>query len=118
MVYDAVRQTSGPDDLDVLAIRNNLAVVLQDQGKTAEAEAEYRAILAARGGLPGADRPEVQAAARNNLAAILHDQGRLTEAEAEYRAIVEARRQARGPSTPRCWPPATTWPASCRPRAG
>jgi eukaryotic-like serine/threonine-protein kinase len=100
VVYDAVRQTSGPDDLDVLAIRNNLAVVLQDQGKTAEAEAEYRAILAARGGLPGADRPEVQAAARNNLAAILHDQGRLTEAEAEYRAIVEARRQARGPEHP------------------
>ena len=43
VVYDAVRQTSGPDDLDVLAIRNNLAVVLQDQGKTAEAE----------GGVPG-----------------------------------------------------------------
>ncbi len=93
---DAVRQTAGPDDPEVLAIRNNLAVVLQDQGKTAEAEAEYRAILAAWAGRPGAGRPEVQAA-RNNLAAILSEQGKLTEAEAEYRAIMEARRQALGP---------------------
>lgn len=99
VVYDAVQQTSGPDDPDVLAIRNNLAVVLHDQGKLAEAEAEYRAILAARPGLRGAGRPEVQAA-RNNLAAILHDQGRLAEAEAEYRAVMEARRQSRGPGHP------------------
>lgn len=99
VVYDAVRQTAGPDDPEVLAIRNNLAVVLQSQGKAAEAEAEYRAILAASAGWPAAARPEVQAA-RNNLAAILYEQGKLAEAEAEYRAIMEARRQALGPEHP------------------
>lgn len=99
VVYDAVLQIADPDDPDVLAIRNNLAVVLQDQGKLAQAEAEYRAILAAKPGPPSADRPEVQAA-RSNLAAILYTQGKLTEAGAEYRAIMEAHRRALGPEHP------------------
>jgi len=87
-VYEAVRQTSGAADPEALAVRNNLGVILQARGKPAEAEAEYRAILAVSG--PGAV-PAGARAARRNLAVILYDQGRLTEAEAEYRAILETR---------------------------
>jgi tetratricopeptide (TPR) repeat protein len=94
-VYEAVRQTSGAADPEALAVRNNLGVILQTRGKPAEAEAEYRAILAASG--PGAV-PAGARAARRNLAVILYDQGRLTEAEAEYRAILETRGEDRDPA--------------------
>jgi eukaryotic-like serine/threonine-protein kinase len=96
---DAVGQIAGPDDADILAVRNNLAAILQAQGKLGEAEAQYREILRADTAAPGADRPEILAV-RNNFAAALHAQGKLGEAEAEYRAILRARTELLGADHP------------------
>lgn len=83
--YAAVSREAGADAPVVLAIRNNLAIMLQVRRRLAEAEAEYRAILAeaVAGQL---DVLQVQ----SNLAAVLHEQYRLPEAEAEYRAVFAA----------------------------
>jgi tetratricopeptide (TPR) repeat protein len=83
--YAAVSRDSGVDAPVVLAIRNNLAIMLQVRHRLAEAEAEYRAILAEA--MTGSlDLLQV----RSNLAAVLNAQYRLSEAEAEYRAIFAA----------------------------
>jgi hypothetical protein len=83
--YAAVSQEATADIPVVLAIRNNLAIMLQVRRRLAEAEAEYRAILAdPRAGL--LDLLQV----RSNLAAVLQEQYRLPEAEAEYRAVFAA----------------------------
>jgi hypothetical protein len=59
--------------------------MLQVQHKFAEAEAEYRAILAE----PRTGQGDLLQV-RSNLAAVLQEQYRLPEAEAEYRAIFAA----------------------------
>jgi Tetratricopeptide repeat len=83
--YAAVSREAGVDAPAVLAIRNNLAIMLQVRRRLPEAEAEYRAILAEA--MAGQlDLLQVQ----SNLAAVLHEQYRLPEAEAEYRAIFAA----------------------------
>ena len=93
-----VGQTADPDDSDTLAVRSNLAAILQAQGKLEEAEAQYREILAAHTAASGVDLLAV----RNNFAAALHAQGRPAEAEAEYREILRARTGLRlAPTTPR-----------------
>jgi tetratricopeptide (TPR) repeat protein len=83
--YEAVSHEADVDVPTVLAIRNNLAIMLQVQHKFAEAEAEYRAILAE----PRTGQGDLLQV-RSNLAAVLQEQYRLPEAEAEYRAIFAA----------------------------
>ena len=60
---------------------SNLGVLLDDQGRQEEAEAEYRAAIAAD--------PQY-AMAHSNLGVLLDDQGRQEEAQAEYRVAIAA----------------------------
>ncbi len=98
-VVDTIGKRSGPNDPDILAVRNNLAAILHAQGRLGEAEAEYRAILQARTEPFSPERPEFLAV-RSNLAAALHVQGRLGEAEAEYLAILKTLTELLGPDHP------------------
>ena len=83
--YEAISRAASVDAPVVLAIRNNLAIMLQVRHKLAEAEAEYRAILA-EAEVGQLDLLQVQ----SNLAAALQEQYRLPEADTEYRAIFAA----------------------------
>ena len=73
------------------ALRNLLGILLAENHRFAEAEAEYRAALALYEKLakenPSAYEPNV-AATRNNLGNLLKNTNRMTEAEAEYRAAL------------------------------
>jgi tetratricopeptide (TPR) repeat protein len=83
--YDAVSREAAVDAPVVMAIRNNLAIVLQVQRRLAEAEDAYRAILDE----PTAGQLDLLQV-RSNLAAVLHEQYRLPEAETEYHAVFAA----------------------------
>jgi tetratricopeptide (TPR) repeat protein len=90
-VYEMNQQLPdlGPDHPDTLVVRGWLASVLRERGRLAEAEAEYRFLVAADIRLHGPDHP-VTLVARGWLAALLREQGRLADAEVEYRALVAA----------------------------
>jgi hypothetical protein len=90
------RQRLGADHLDTLEAVNELAGLLQDQGKLAEAEALFRQNLEARHRVQGPDHPDMLTA-ENNLATLLRDQGKLVEAEALFHHNLEARRRVLGP---------------------
>ena len=51
------RRAKGEEDADVLSLRNNLASALYSQGKSAEAEAEYRAVIKLQEKVLGAEHP-------------------------------------------------------------
>jgi tetratricopeptide (TPR) repeat protein len=79
--------------------RNNVAINLEEQGRYAEAEAEYRAALSLWEKALGPDHPDV-AGLRNNVALVLQRQGRLDEAQAELEAALAIRRTALGADHP------------------
>jgi eukaryotic-like serine/threonine-protein kinase len=83
----AISAAADPDASEVLAVRNNLAIILQAQDRQTEAENEYRAILAGSADR-SADRLDLLRV-RNNLATVLQLQGRLADAAAEYRAVFD-----------------------------
>ena len=89
----------GPDHLDTLASRSNLALVLGDLGRLDEAQAENRAVLETMTRVLGPDHPDTLAS-RSNLALVLGDLGRLDEAQAENRAVLETRTRVLGPDHP------------------
>jgi Tfp pilus assembly protein PilF len=70
----------------------NLAVVLQDQGKFAQAEHLQRQALQMRCKLLGEGHPAV-ATSLNHLATVLQHQGKLAEAEQLYRQALEMQRR-------------------------
>jgi tetratricopeptide (TPR) repeat protein len=92
---EAVSQLA-PDDPAVLALRNSYAYVIDDLGRFAEAEAEYRTVLAARIRSLGAKHP-LTLTTWNHLAYALSQQRRFSEAETEYRQVLKARSQLLGP---------------------
>jgi tetratricopeptide (TPR) repeat protein len=77
-------QALGEAHPDTALSYNNLAVVLADKGKLAEAEAMNRKALAIRLQALGEAHPDT-ALSYNNLAVVLRGQGRLAEAEAMNR---------------------------------
>src|SRR5205807_581456 len=81
----------GPEHPDTLFTRNNLAGVLDDQGKYAEAEAQDRELIKIEERVMGPEHPDTLWS-RNNLAVALNDQSKYGEAEAEE----FARRAAEG----------------------
>jgi serine/threonine-protein kinase len=87
------------DPLRMLVWRDCLASVLHAQGKTEEAEAEHRRVLAVSAKMLGPDHPSV-VASRNNLATVLQTLGRYEEAEAENRRVLALREAALGPEHP------------------
>jgi serine/threonine-protein kinase len=90
---------SGPDDIAVIALRNNLAIELHHLGRFAEAEAEHRAILEIREAQLGPEHPEV-ASTHHNLAATLNAEARPEEAITHYREALRIWEQALGTDHP------------------
>jgi serine/threonine protein kinase len=89
----------GPEHPDTLTAINELAVVLEAQGKPGEAEPLLRQVLEARRRTQGPGHPHTLMA-MGNLAVVLHDQGKLDEAEPLDRQLMEARRRTQGPEHP------------------
>jgi tetratricopeptide (TPR) repeat protein/predicted Ser/Thr protein kinase len=79
--------------------RNNLAIILNDQGKYEEAEAEHRIVLELRERTLGPDHPLI-AQTRSNLGLVLKAQGKYAEAEVENRRALELRQRVLGPEHP------------------
>jgi tetratricopeptide (TPR) repeat protein len=81
--------------------RQNLADVLIAQGKYAEAEAQYRVLLAKKpeSELPSDTEP-MGLGNRNALACALYAQAKYAEAEAEYRAVLATFQGVLGPEHP------------------
>jgi serine/threonine protein kinase/Tfp pilus assembly protein PilF len=88
-----------PDHPETLVAQNALALVLQDEGKLAEAEVLVRECLSGQRRVRGPDHPETLAVL-NNLAALLSDEGKLAEAETLYRQNFDAFLRVRGPEHP------------------
>jgi tetratricopeptide (TPR) repeat protein len=72
---------------------NSLALLLEAQGKLAEAEPLYRRALEGREQQLGAHHPSTLTSV-NNLAMLLRTQGKLAEAELLYRRYASSREMA------------------------
>ena len=71
----------GADHTDALMAKMNLATLLKNQGKTAEAEALYQEVIAGYTEKLGADHTDTLRV-KGNLATLLDEQGKTAEAEA------------------------------------
>jgi class 3 adenylate cyclase/tetratricopeptide (TPR) repeat protein len=94
-----LQQAFGPEHPKTLTGHNMLANALQKQGKSAEAEAKHRDVLAVRARVLGPEHPDTLKS-RQNLAISLIDQGQHTEAEAEHRAVLGIFQRLRRPEDP------------------
>ncbi|CUS13684.1 unnamed protein product, partial [Tuber aestivum] len=79
-----------------LTSTNNLAGVLQNQGKYEESEMIYRRTLEKRERIRGPDHPNTLTSA-NNLALVLKHQGKYTESEIILRRTLDGYQKALGP---------------------
>jgi len=70
-------------------------MVLNDEGKYADAEAEDRAVLKLEEKVLGPEHPNTLTS-RNNLAMVLYAEGKYANAEAEDRAVVKLREKVLG----------------------
>ena len=93
----------GPEHPDTATSLNNLAEVLREQGRYAEAEPLYRRAITIFEKALGPEHPDTTSSL-NNLALLLKQEGRYVEAEPLYRRALAIREKAlRGRSirTPR-----------------
>ena len=86
---DATREVLGAQHPDTLTSMNNLASVLYNQGKLAEAEGLLWEVLKAAREVLGARHPDTMAS-MNNLANVLSAQGKLADAERLHRETLKA----------------------------
>jgi CHAT domain-containing protein len=89
----------GEDHEDSLALENNLAAMLQAEGRYREAEPHFAHVLAVRSRTLAADDPRTLGA-RNNLAEALQGEGRYRRAEALLRTNHAAWVRQRGEGDP------------------
>src|SRR5262249_37292621 len=87
----------GPEDPRVAASLSNLGELHRRQGKTTDAEGEFRRALALVEKPRGPDDPQV-ARVLNNLGALLATQGKLADAEALFRRALTIREKAAEPN--------------------
>jgi tetratricopeptide (TPR) repeat protein len=93
------RKLLGNAHADVAMTLQNLAGVLQSEGKLAEAETLSREAMAMRRKLLGSEHPDL-AASLNSLASVLQDLGKLPEAEALFREALAMRAKLLGSEDP------------------
>ena len=89
----------GPDHLDTLVSRNNLAIAYRAAGRFDEAITLDEQTLAARGRVLGPDHPDTLTS-RNNLALGYRDAGRFDEAITLDEQVLAARGRVLGPDHP------------------
>lgn len=87
-VLTARRRAAGDEHVDTAKAHNDLAIVLEELGRQAEAEGHYRAAVGVLSSAPehAADLRRTQ----GNLALVLHSRGRLGEAEELLRGVIAA----------------------------
>src|SRR3954471_19247787 len=96
---ELARQAFGPRHPNMLASMNNLASVLDSQGRYGEAEPLYRETLQLRREVLGPRHPDTLTS-MNNLAGVLDHQGRYREGEPLFRETLQLRREVLGPRHP------------------
>jgi eukaryotic-like serine/threonine-protein kinase len=97
---DALASEFGPRDFDALTAASTWAQTAKALGKTAEAEAELRKILAATEGATSAqDGATARAVASDVLSAMLEARGDLEAAEPPQREAVRLMKALRGPES-------------------
>src|SRR5690606_36454832 len=89
-VLDGYLRAFGAEHQRTASARNNLALILKEQGHLEEAEALHREALAVNRRLLSGDDPEI-AVNINMLASLLMEQGHLHEADSLYRESLEMR---------------------------
>ncbi|MDR3525853.1 MAG: tetratricopeptide repeat protein [Rhizomicrobium sp.] len=82
-----------------LEVTNNLAVVLEDEGRFAAAEASYQSVYAALAGAGLADSDDALSVL-NNIAAVMADRGHFAEAERLFRTVWLQRQKHQGKDHP------------------
>jgi hypothetical protein len=87
------------DAIEWADVQHMIAVVLDDDGKSAEAEAILKRVVAVRNRAQGAEHPDTLGS-RNNLAVALHSEGKYVEAETEYRAVLPLMERVLGAEHP------------------
>jgi serine/threonine protein kinase/tetratricopeptide (TPR) repeat protein len=96
----SLRQQLLPEDHDDIATSmNNLACVLRDQGRLAEADSMCRDALTRRRRQLGEEHPAT-VTSLDNMASILSAQGRLAEAETGFQKALNMRRKRFGEEHP------------------
>mmetsp|Transcript_16084 Transcript_16084/g.45155 ORF Transcript_16084/g.45155 Transcript_16084/m.45155 type:complete len:735 (+) Transcript_16084:44-2248(+) len=98
MAFDMLA-TLSDEEWGTSSLINNLATLLKEQGRFAEAESLYRDALAARREHKGSKHPKTLLA-MSNLALLLQEQGNFNEAEALFRENFEARLETLGENDP------------------
>ena len=87
------------DPLEWAEQQCNIAYVLGEQGKYAEAETEFRTVIKLVEKVLGTEHPETLSV-RSELAAMLGDQGKYAEAESEDRTVIKLQEKVLGPEHP------------------
>ncbi|OCX82919.1 hypothetical protein A6M27_18270, partial [Acidithiobacillus thiooxidans] len=98
-VLEIREKVLGPEHPGTAASVNNLALMLQVQGKWTEAEPLCRRAMEIQEKVLGPEHPET-ATSLNNLASLIQNQGKLAEAEPLCRRALEIRGKALGPEHP------------------
>jgi tetratricopeptide (TPR) repeat protein len=94
-----LQQALGDDHPPTLYSMNNLAIVLRQQGRYAEAETLHRQTLELKKKALGDDHPSTLSS-MNNLANVLEERGRYAEAETLHRQTLELMKEALGDDHP------------------
>src|SRR5699024_6337242 len=87
---ESLKSILGPDHPDTLTTRNNMALVLDKQGKYEEAFQIYQEVyeIQKRKNVLGPDHPDTLTT-RNNMALVLSNQGKYEEAFQIYQEVNE-----------------------------
>jgi len=93
------RRLFADDALPVVSVRNDLALVLDSEGKHEEAERLLRDVLSVYRKTYGTDHPQTMAV-ENNLAAVLRDERKFGAAEPLYREVLDYRLRILPPQSP------------------
>jgi tetratricopeptide (TPR) repeat protein len=96
------KKALGNDHPDVGRGYNNLAHLLKDEGRYAEAEPLYRQAIEINEKTLGKDHPN-SAIDYNNLARLLQAQGKYAQAEPLYRQAIEILQEKRRATFPCCF---------------
>ena len=99
LTLEAREKVLGREHLDTLTSMNNLALVLNSQGKYEEAEAMHRETVATREKVLGREHPDTLTS-MSNLALVLNSQGKYEEAEAMHRQTLATREKVLGREHP------------------
>ncbi len=92
-------RTLGPEARETLIERSNLGIALMEAGETAEAEAVFGEVLAARRRSFGDEHPDTLVAIAN-VGVLLERQGRVQDAIPHFERLVEVSRRVLGPHHP------------------